>query len=257
MVKIKINRIRLFLFTVIFAVVILLCIGIYIIKRGGIYSSQRLEICKSKGKSKNQKDEFCGIQEINLTIPEKLKQEILAKAGDPDSGKRVVLPKWKSGRTITTSEVIQSMPEVWEWYKSLTTPISSIIGKKVTVTQNFLPTSCAVLIYENDGDFINWHYDVNYFNGESFTLLVPITFTDLCTKYVYIDAHQEEKSLKNTEGKSILFEGEKVFHAATKFCRDSGNEKRIVLSMQFTSDSTISWYNRALMRLKDIAYIGI
>ena len=48
--EVELRSKKMIVWLVIFAVVILLCIGIYIIKRGGIYSSQRLEICKSKGK---------------------------------------------------------------------------------------------------------------------------------------------------------------------------------------------------------------
>jgi len=233
-------------------IIFIIFIGLYIIKRGAIYSPVRLDLCKNK-----ENKDFCGIKEINLSIPENLKQEILEKTADLDSGKRIVLPGWKAGRTITTQEVIHTLPNVWEWYKSLVSKIRSEIGTQVKTTQDFLPTSCAVLIYENNGDFINWHYDVNYFNGQSFTLLVPLTFTDVCTEYIYKDPYGKQRSLPNTEGKSILFEGEKVFHMASPFCKCGAKQKRVVLSMQFSTDPTISWYNRALMRLKDIAYIGI
>lgn len=141
------------------------------------------------------------------------------------------------------------------WYLSLESKISDIIGERVYVTSKELPTTCAVLVYEDDGDFINWHYDVNYFNGKFFTLLIPCTITNTCTEYTYYDKDNIKRGIKEQKGKSILFEGDKVFHMATKFCNKG--EKRVMISVQFSTDPQIAWYNKILMRIKDSAYIGV
>jgi hypothetical protein len=199
-------------------------------------------------------DKFCGIKQIDLDTPEHLKDKIkdLAKNG---FGKRVDLVGWKAGRTIDTANVIKHCPELFTWYKSLEKQISEVIQEKVYITQEHLPTTCAVLIYEKDGDFINWHYDVNYFNGRFFTLLIPCNYVNTCTKYTYYDKNDNLNEISLEKGKSILFEGDKVFHMASKFC--ALGESRIVISVQFTTDPGISFINRALMRLKDTAYIGV
>lgn len=226
-------------------------VALYIIKRGAIYSASKLKDCQVAPET-----EFCGIKQINLSIPESIQNEILTAADNVNFGKRVVLTGWKGGRTIATASIIESLPNVWDWYIGLQTQISKEIGATVTNTQDFLPTTCSILVYENDGDFINWHYDVNYFQGRFFTLIVPVTFADNCTEYTYIDKEGANQNIKNKKGTSILFEGDKVFHMATKFCTKGGTRKRVVVSMQFATDSTISLYNRALMRIKDTAYIG-
>ena len=226
-------------------IIILLAFLIYMIAKGAINYNRILE-CKAVPER-----DFCGIKQISLAVPE----EIRAKVLDAKGGKRVVIPGWKAGRTISTGDVKKTLPELFEWYKSLEGPISDIIGARVYVTADNLPTTCAVLIYEEEGDFINWHYDVNYFNGRFFTLIIPCTFNDTCTEYMYHDKDNKIQGLKNTEGVSILFEGDKVFHMASKFCK-KGDKKRIGISVQFSTDPTINWYNRAIMRIKDIAYIG-
>jgi len=222
------------------------------VKKGAIYSPNTLKSCRIK-----KKEEFCGIKEIDLSIPDELKEEIMSMADNKNKGKRVVIHGWKSGRTITTKDLIISMPRVWEWYKKICPFISSEIGEQVSITQDYLPTTCSILIYEDEGDFINWHYDANYFNGRFFTLIAPVTFYDNCTEYKYIDKDGTEQSIRNTQGKSILFEGNKIYHMASKFCKKLKPQKRLVLSMQFATDSQISWWNRVLLRIKDIAYIGI
>jgi hypothetical protein len=169
-------------------------------------------------------------------------------------GKRVVIPGWKAGRTISTQSIQKRMLKVYNWYKSLETYIGNTIGESVYTTSDNLPTTCAILIYEDDGDFINWHYDVNYFNGRFFTLLVPVNITNTCTEYVYYDKDGNKQSIQEEQGKAILFEGDKVFHMASPFCNKG--QKRIILSVQFSTNPTISWYNNLFMRIKDIAYIG-
>lgn len=230
-------------YIIIFIIIVLLVI-FYMILKGGINYNRIVE-CKNIPTK-----DFCGIQQISLAVPEEIKAKVLVIK----DGKRVIIPGWKAGRTIPTSYIKDNVPELFEWYKSLEDPISEIIGERVYVTGHDLPTTCAVLVYEEDGDFINWHYDVNYFNGRFFTLIIPCTFNDTCTEYKYYDKEGHIKGIKNTEGTSILFEGDKVFHMATKFCKRD-NKKRVVISVQFSTDPTIAWYNRIIMRFKDIAYI--
>jgi len=222
-------------------------IGIYMIFSGA-FNYQRMSECKEV-----PIEEFCGLQVIDLSVPDSLNGEIMRQV-ETGAGKRVVIPGWKAGRTISTDHVKKNLPNVFDWYVSLEGKISDIVGEKVYITSDSLPTTCAILVYEEDDDFINWHYDVNYFNGRFFTLLIPCTITNSCTEYTYYDKDNIKQGIKEEKGKSILFEGDKVFHMATKFCNKG--KKRVMISVQFSTNPTISWYNRALMRIKDTAYIG-
>jgi hypothetical protein len=64
----------------------------------------------------------------------------------------------------------------------------------------------------------------------------------------------KKKAIQEESGKAILFEGDKVFHMASPFCNKG--KKRVVLSVQFSTNPNINWFNNILMRIKDIAYIG-
>ena len=167
------NNIRNIVLSIVICIVVLV---FYFISRGAV-NYERITECKDV-----PIDAFCGLKIINLLVPDSLKNKILEEVYS-GLGKRVVLPKWKAGRTIDTTNVKQNIPDLIEWYTQLEDPISTIVGERVYVTSDTLPTTCAVLIYEEDGDFINWHYDVNYFNGRFFTLLITFTITDSCTRY--------------------------------------------------------------------------
>lgn len=227
---------------------IIIGLFLYVASKGAI-NYNKLEGCK------NIPDKiFCGIKRIDLSIPNLLKDQIIEEVNS-GSGKRVVIPKWKAGRTIATKTVRENLPSLWAWYKSLVPRISQEIGEQVYITQEDLPTTCAILVYEEEGDFINWHYDVNYFKGRFFTLIIPVTFENTCTEYMYYDKNNEIDSLKSEYGKSILFEGDKTFHMASKYCNTG--HKRVVVSVQFATDPSISFFNNMLMRIKDGAYIGV
>jgi hypothetical protein len=198
----------------------------------------------------NPMKKFNGITQFSVSLPDNVVSDSLALVRKK-AGKRVVIPEWKAGRTIPTSKMPDS---VMEFYKGLCPLISKKIGEKVYVTPDSLPTTCAILTYDEQGDFINWHYDVNYFNGRFFTFLIMLEHSTPCsTKYVYKDPDNKEIEVDMEPGECILFEGPMVYHSASKLGFD---EHRSIFSMQFSTDPTISWYNRALMRLKDLAYIG-
>jgi hypothetical protein len=238
----------LYIFLTICIVLIILWVCFTFKLWNGAFNYDYIAECKQQINEK-----FCGLEIIDLSIPLDLKNLILSQVTKGE-GKRVTLPGWKSGRTIPTNTVIKNIPQVYDWYTHLETYISNIIGEKVYITSDQLPTTCAVLIYEENNDFINWHYDVNYFNGRFFTLLIPVTVSNSCTKFTYIDKDGNTIAIKDEMGKAILFEGNKVFHMATPFCNKG--EKRIILSVQFSTNPTISFYNKMLMYIKDSAYIG-
>ena len=131
--------------------IVLICLIIYKICQGAI-NRNLISNCKNK-----PSNTFCGLEKINLSIPDELKTEILNEVSNGE-GKRIVIPGWKAGRTISTQSVLKKIPRVFDWYKNLELQMGSFIGEMVYITPEHLPTTCSVLIYEEDNDFINWHW---------------------------------------------------------------------------------------------------
>jgi hypothetical protein len=226
-------------------------------REGAVYSPLRSSACYRAGKGhggRAQGAEFCDISLIDLELRPELKREVDRISLDPKSGKHVVVPGWKSGRTLPTDVCVEMIPGLIDLYRSLAAHVSKVIGKPVTTTPLELPTSCSVLVYEKEGDFINWHYDVNYFRGRFFTLLIPVTVDDTCTKYVYKDVDGKDLRLTIPSGKALLFEGDNVFHMASKICE---GQRRVIVSMQFVTDAHVSQVSHMYMGFKDIAYTGL
>ena len=115
-----------------------------------------------------------------------------------------------------------------------------------------MPTSCAILIYEKENDWINWHYDHNYYNGRFFTVLIPITNELTCTKFQFKNKDNEIISMDLTNN-AICFEGNYLYHRASKLCK---NQKRVILSCQYVTDNSMSFINKMRIKIKDFAYTG-
>lgn len=225
---------------IIFIIFLISIIAIVMYRRGGVYINY-LKNCND--------EKFCGISTFDYILPHHIHSSLLDLS--ETKSKRVNIPGWKAGKTVSCSFMTS---EIIEWYKYFANAMSKIIGEKLVITPLNLPTSCCILTYDEKDDFINWHFDVNYFNGRFFTVLIPLTQNQTCTKYVFKNKYEEDESIDMSDGTCIIFEGEKVFHMASKLC---SQQKRTILSLQYTTNPKINLINRFFMSVKDFAYIPI
>lgn len=225
----------------------------------------------NSGSCKRQKnyicnDNFCLYKEFNLHLNSNIKNEINTMVYNKQIQKRVnistfpenifncALPN-KKGITISTNNVIKYAPNLINFYQNqLCKFVSELINLKLFPTDLSLPTSCAILIYENEGDWINWHYDYNYYDGRFFTILIPVTDNLTCTEFQFQnDNNTEINSIQLINGNCVCFEGNFLYHRASKLCK---NEKRVILSCQYVTDNNMSFFNKMRLKIKDFAYIG-
>ena len=208
---------------------------------------------------------FCLFKEFKIYLENKIGLEINSLISNKDIQKRVEITTYpetifncalpnKKGITISTNNIIKYAPQLINYYQNeLCKKVSQEINLKLYPTDLKFPTSCALLIYENEGDWINWHYDYNYYNGRFFTVLIPITNNITCTEFQFKDSNNDIKSINLINNNSVCFEGNYLYHRASKMCK---NEKRIILSCQFVTDNNMSLINNIRIKMKDFAYIG-
>jgi hypothetical protein len=230
------------------------CIIIYAYNSGSC-KIQKKYICN---------DDFCLYKQFQVELTSNIKNDIHNMILDKSIQKRVdisfypenilncALPN-KKGVTISTQNVIKNSNDLIHFYENdLCDIVSNLIGLKLYPTSLDLPTSCSILIYENENDWINWHYDYNYYEGRFFTVLIPITQELTCTKFQFMKDNGEIISLDLT-GDALCFEGNYLYHRASKLC---ANQKRIIFACQYVTDNSISLINKARIQLKDFAYTG-
>jgi hypothetical protein len=240
--------------TVIVAVVI--AIVVYGYNSGSCQRKHQTYICN---------DHFCLYKEFQMVLREDLKRNIDDMLLNKRLQKRVSITTYpetifncalpnKSGTTISTMNVIQNSPDLIHYYQNeLCNKISEVVDVKVFPTSLKYPTSCCILIYENENDWINWHYDYNYYDGRFFTVLIPITTELTCTKFQFKNNENNEITSMNLTDNAVCFEGNYLYHRASKLCK---NQKRVMLSCQFVTDNSMSLMNQMRIKIKDFAYIG-
>ena len=209
-------------------------------------------------------DNFCLIKEFNVELNQTILTDIDIILENKKIQKRVSITTYpenifncalpnRKGVTIPTKSIVEYSPNLISFYTNdLCKKMSSLTGLKLYPTDLKFPTSCAIIIYEKEGDWINWHYDYNYYDGRFFTVLIPITNTLTCTKFQFKDKNNKVIDMDLTNN-GICFEGNYLYHRASKICN---NQKRIMLSCQYVTDNSMSFINQLRIKLKDYAFVG-
>ena len=208
--------------------------------------------------------DFCLFKEFPVQLSSQILNNINEMLENKDIQKRVSITVYpetlfncalpnKNGATISTKNIEKYSPELIQYYQTdLCKTVSELIDIQLYPTDLSMPTSCAILIYEKENDWINWHYDYNYYNGRFFTVLIPITHDLTCTKFQFKDQYGGIVSLDLTNN-GLVFEGNYLYHRASKLC---DGQKRVMLSCQYVTNNDMNFINKMRIKLKDFAYTG-
>jgi len=196
------------------------------------------------------KDSFCGIQVINLSLPENYRSKLLQIS--ETKGVRIEIPK-KHQKNISYTELKKEVPDIDDWYESLSSVLSPYIDDTLKVVPKDIKTRICLVVYEKEGDYIDWHFDTNHYNGRFFTLLIPVSTESTCGNYVYKDDTEVEQVLEVEKSQAIFFEGDKVFHRGKELC---ANQRRVILSLTFVTDDSMNIWNYCLHKVKELGVLG-
>jgi hypothetical protein len=193
-------------------------------------------------------------------LPQSQFERLLEQVRSVATGKRVNVPRHKRGATVSYSALRRVAPEVVEFYSSeaMLKAVSSLAGEDVLPTPTHDQSSCSILIYNQPGDHIGWHYDWNFYNGRHFTALLTFvnrhaTRNALSSAELFVRSPQGQKTIPTPPNSLVLFEGALLRHCVRPLGKD---ETRIVLSMTFCTDANTSRLKEAFRRFKDIGYFG-
>ena len=109
------------------------------------------------------------------------------------------------------------------------------------------PHTYALYFYSEPGDRIGWHYDTSFYHGRRFTMLFCL-------------AGNESEKVRRTfclqAGTMVVFDGDRLWHRATP--KADGDRERVLLTMEFVTDPTMSPLRRLVSDVKDAcAYFGL
>lgn len=175
---------------------------------------------------------------------------------------RNFIPTHKKGGSISYYLLQQAAPSILSLYRSQTFIdwLSQIAGVNLLLCPEDDPHSCALYFYTEAGDHIGYHYDTSYYNGGRYTVLIGLT--DRSTSKLLCRLHTrdtkqtpEDLSLATDPGLLVFFNGDMIYHAVSPL---GEGEERIVLTLQYVTDPTMSTFKRWYSNLKDaFGYFGL
>lgn len=184
---------------------------------------------------------------------------------------RLSLPPHKQGATMDGPSLYARREPFVDLYlsKEWQSLVEHVIGAKIEPITMTHPSTCSLLYYTQEGDHIAWHYDHNMFQGDYFTVLVPLvnegpTENGLsASRFCFRERHPfglhalgmgKEHAVELQPNSMVAFEGPKLWHRAEKV---KAGDRRIIWSMVYATSNKQLGYREILRRIKDMTYIGL
>ena len=204
-----------------------------------------------------------GFSERLAVVPHLLRAEtfatLKAEAERLVAPERSFVPTHKKGGTVAYETLIGSAPGIVALYHSadLKDFISRLVGVDVQPTPIHDQSSLSVLLYDQPGDHIGWHYDHNFYRGRHFTVLIAMINEGSAAgglSHAELQVAGQEIAVTTTPNTAVVFEGARVHHKVTPIL---AGERRLVLSMTYCTDPRSRWWQGVSRRIKDTAFFGI
>ncbi|MCP9471703.1 MAG: 2OG-Fe(II) oxygenase [Nitrospira sp.] len=176
---------------------------------------------------------------------------------------RNYIPGHKKGGSVSYYTVQEKAPRFLDIYRSESFKrfLNRLTDADVMVCPDNDPHACALYYYTEPGDHIGFHYDTSYYKGARYTILMGLVDRSTCCKLVCdLFKNHPTKPLRHLElvtepGDLVIFNGDKLWHAVTPL---GEGEERIVLTMEYVTNSDMNPIKRLYSNLKDsIGYFGL
>lgn len=174
---------------------------------------------------------------------------------------RSFIPKHKKGGSVSRNTIYDKTDIFKQLYESEN--FREILGKITNEKLKICPKNdqhgCALYYYNEEGDFIGYHFDTSYYIGNRYTLLIGIVDESSCyLEYELFHKSQYSKIIRDRTkidpGSLVLFNGDKLRHRITPAKKD---ELRIVLTLEYVSNTAMNPFLKFVSNMKDsIAYFG-
>jgi hypothetical protein len=155
------------------------------------------------------------------------------------------------GKKLNATEMRAHCPEAVEWFmgrRSATDDGDGLLarcsaalgGESVTFAGLDEKYRIFARLYEDEFDFLNWHYDNNFTTGTRYTLVVPL-LVDACntSEFRYLDARggddrpPKDTPVKVRVGQGMLYNGSRVYHRITP--QSAGCKRLVVIIPLYTN----------------------
>jgi hypothetical protein len=156
------------------------------------------------------------------------------------------------GKKINIDKVPDTIKKIYLTDRLLS-DASNAIGEQVYFAQDDDHYKIFARIYENSEDFLDWHYDNNFTNGNRYTLVIPV-LVDECNTSEFAIKNRVDGKVRNVPvpvGKGVLYNGADVYHRITP---QTSGCRRVVLIIPLYSDPTKSIIGKMRQKVRGLVY---
>ena len=156
------------------------------------------------------------------------------------------------GRKVNYTQLPECIKQFYE-----TDAFSKIVSKTVGERVTFAPPSeqykIFARLYEDDDDFLEWHYDNNFTKGNRYTLVIPVLVDECNTAEFMIKDRktQREKVIKVPLGQGVVYNGTEVYHKITQQTRGC---RRMVVIIPFYANYEKGFLGELRQFMRNVTY---
>jgi len=169
---------------------------------------------------------------------------------------RVKVPKFKKSGSVSRHHIKQHAPGLFHLYQSelMKKFIEQIVGEELHLSPDSDPHAVALYNYTEAGDRIGVHYDKSFYKGKRYTVLLGMIQNSEHSKLVCYPGANKANRKKNPievlthPGTLVIFNGDDLWHEVTAL---GENERRVILTMEYLTDTRISKLNKTISDFKD------
>ena len=219
--------------SIIVLLLIPLCVNIY----------KGLHFKKSK-----EKVHFMNVPKINKmeikTLIKKIEKEGTVLDGKLNNSN-------SKGRKITW-KLLPTFLETKFMTNSLLKNASNIIGEELNFAPETEQYRLFARLYQDEDDWLNYHYDNNFTNGKRYTVVIPLYYSSKNTsKFVIKNSNNEDEIKYIPIGRAAIYNGSEIYHKITK---QKKNQKRLVLIIPLYTDYTQNRFDIIRQKSRNVLY---
>lgn len=141
------------------------------------------------------------------------------------------------GKKMNAIGIGKHCPAIIDWFLSprILNAVSERIGEKVHFMHEKEHYRIFARIYDQELDFLNWHYDNNFTLGIRYTLVIPLIINDCNTaEFQYKDRQSKEiVTVRLALGEGVLYNGSEMYHRITQQTR--GCKRMVIVIPLYTN----------------------
>ena len=147
----------------------------------------------------------------------------------------------------------QLPPEIQQFYvnESLRSAVSNAIGEQVVYADEKERYRVFAIMYEDENDFKDWHYDNNFTDGNRYTLVIPVILDQGNTSEFVIQERttSEIKTVPIPLGKGVVYNGSITYHMVTK---QTLGKRRLVIVVPMYSHYTKNIWGELRQTIRNV-----